>query len=336
MKGKRKIKYLIMALTLSLTLIAGCSKETSNNAVKAQESKIKLGISQIVEHQSLDDARKGFIDALEAKGYKEGENLEIEFQNAQGDMPTAQTIAQNFVSKKKDMILAIATPTAQAAYNATKDIPILITAVTDPVKAGLVKSFELSGTNVTGTTDAAPMEKQFDLLKKLVPGAKKVGILYNTSEVNSEVEVEKARKIAPQFGLEIVTSGITSVNDISQYLESLMKNIDVLYAPADNVIASSMPLIASLCNERMIPIIGAVKGEVEQGALATEGIDYYKLGYQTGEMAVEILKGKNPKDMPVASLKDTELVINMKAAKKLNINVPETLKSKATIIKEGE
>lgn len=262
--------------------------------------------------------------------------MEIDFQNAQGDIPTAQLIAENFVSDKVDMILAIATPSAQAAYNATKEIPILITAVTDPLKAGLVKSFEVSGTNVAGTTDAAPMEKQFELLKKLLPGAKRVGILYNTSEVNSEVEVERAKKLASEFGLEIVTSGITNVNEIPQAIGSLTNNIDVLYAPADNLVASSMAMIASLCAEKKIPIIGAVKDEVKLGALATEGIDYYKLGYQTGEMAVEILKGKNPKDMPIDSLSDTELVINLDAAEKLNIAIPEDLKVKATIVGSEE
>ncbi|MPN17847.1 hypothetical protein SDC9_165202 [bioreactor metagenome] len=163
-----------------------------------------------------------------------------------------------------------------------------------------------------------------------------MGILYNTSEVNTESEIEKIKKIAPKYGLNIITSGVTNTNEISQSLSALVKNIDVLYAPADNVVASSMPLISSKCIENKIPIIGAVKAEVEGGALATEGIDYYKLGYQTGVMAVEVIKGKNPKEMPITTLRDTELVINMDTANKINITVPENLKKSATIINGGE
>lgn len=329
MINKKVIKSIALAGVLTVSLLTGCSN-TGDKKI------IKVGITQIVEHPSLDSAKKGFIDALGESGYKEGENLEIDTQNAQGDMATAQTIAQSFASGDKDMIFAISTPSAQAAYNTIKDKPILITAVTDPVKAGLAKSLEKPDTNVTGTTDAAPIEKQFELLKKLIPNAKKVGIIYNTSEVNSESEIQRAKKVAPEYGLEIVTAGVTNVNEISQVLDSMIKNIDVLYAPADNVVASSMPLISQKCMENKVPIIGAVKAEVESGALATEGIDYYKLGYQTGKMAVEVIKGKSPKEMPITTLKDTELVINMETAKKLNISIPVELQKSATIVKGGD
>ncbi|WP_315120746.1 ABC transporter substrate-binding protein [uncultured Clostridium sp.] len=328
---KTMIKTLTLGLLLTTTILGGCAKTSSTSG-----EVIKIGISQIIEHESLDSTRKGFIDALADNGFKDGEKIKIDFQNAQGDMSITQTIAQNFVSQKKDLILAIATPSAQAAYNLTKDIPILVTAVTDPVKAGLVNSLDKSGTNVAGTTDAAPLDKQFELLKKLVPTAKKVGIMYNTSEVNSESDIEQAKKLAPKYGLEIITTGISSVNDISQTLEALIPKIDVLYAPTDNMVASSMPLISTKCTEKKIPIIGAVIGEVEGGALATEGIDYYKLGYQTGEAAIEIINGKKPQDMPITTLKDTQLVINMDSAKKLNINIPEDLMEKATIIGGGK
>lgn len=338
MMCKKTLKTLVTIPLVALALFSGCSSNKGDEQVisKGNEKVINIGVAQIVEHPSLDSARKGFMDALSANGYKEGSNLKVDFQNAQGDMPTVQTIAQNFASQNKDLVFAIATPTAQAMYNAIKDKPILVTAVTDPVKAGIANSLEKSGTNVTGTTDAAPIEKQLELLRKLVPNAKNMGILYNTSEVNTESEIEKIKKIAPKYGLNIITSGVTNTNEISQSLSALVKNIDVLYAPADNVVASSMPLISSKCIENKIPIIGAVKAEVEGGALATEGIDYYKLGYQTGVMAVEVIKGKSPKEMPITTLRDTELVINMDTANKININVPEDLKKSATIINGGE
>ncbi|MEK6264265.1 MAG: ABC transporter substrate-binding protein, partial [Clostridium sp.] len=247
----------------------------------------------------------------------------------------AQSIAQNFVSQKQDLIFAVATPTAQAAFNATKDIPILITAVTDPVNAGLAKSLENSGTNVTGTSDNVSIEKQFELLKKLIPSAKRVGILYNTSESNSEVQVNNAKKVAENFGLEIVTAGITNVNEVQQSLSSIIGKIDVLYIPTDNVLASAMPVIANACFKKNLPIIGAEKAIVVQGALATIGIDYSKLGFQTGLMAVDIIEGKNPSELPITMLKDMQLFINEDAAKKLNIKIPQDLATKAEKITGG-
>lgn len=328
---------ILLAVVLTVSLLGGCAKPQAVTSNNPEESKkiVKIGITQIVEHPALDSAREGFIEALKSKGYEDGKNIEIDFQNAQGDMPTTQTIANSFVSKKKDLILAIATPAAQAAYNASKDIPILITAVTDPVAAGLVKSLEKPDTNVTGTSDDVPIEKQFELLKKLLPNSKKVGILYNTSESNSQIQVEKAKKAAPDFGLEIISAGITNVNEIPQALNSLIGKMNVLYIPTDNMIVSAMPLVSSECFKKNIPVIGAEKGVVEQGALATTGIDYYRLGFQTGLMAVDVLNGKATNTMPITTLKDMQLVINTDAVKKLNISVPGEISSMAEKITGG-
>jgi putative ABC transport system substrate-binding protein len=335
MVGKKS--SVLVALLLAASILGGCSKTQASisNSSQGEKKIVKIGINQIVEHPALDASRKGFIEALKSKGFEEGKNLEIDFQNAQGEPATAQTIAQNFVSKKKDLILAIATPTAQASFNATKSIPILITAVTDPVQAGLVKSLDKPETNVTGTSDNVPIETQFELLKKLVPNGKKVGILYNTSEANSGIQVEAAKKAAPSFGLEIVPTGVTNVNEIPQALDTMLGKIDVLYVPTDNMVVSAIPIISSQCFKKNIPIIGSERGQVEGGALATTGIDYYKLGFQTGLAAVEVLNGKSPKDIPVTTLKDMQLVINTDAAKKLNITIPEDLNSKAEKITGG-
>lgn len=332
----KKIKG-ILALLLSASILGGCASPQATAAQNPakEEKKIRIGITQIVEHPALDASRQGFIDALKGKGFEDGKNVEVDFQNAQGDQATAQTIASKFVSDKVDLIFAIATPTAQAAYNATKDIPILITAVTDPVAAGLAKSLEDSGTNVTGTSDNVPLETQFDLLKKLVPNAKKVGILYNTSESNSEIQVESAKAAAPGFGLEILPVGIANINDIPQSLNSLFGNMDVLYVPTDNMVVSSMPIIADLCFKNNVPIIGSEKGQVEQGALATTGIDYYKLGFQTGEAAVDVINGKKPSEISIKTLNEMQLVINTDAAKKLNIAVPAEISDKAEKITGG-
>lgn len=335
MAGKKL--SILMALVLTVSILSGCGKSqtsTSSNS-KGNNKVIKIGITQIIEHQALDSARKGFIDALKAKGFEDGKNIKIDYQNAQGDMPTAQTIAQNFVSAKEDLILAIATPSAQAAYNATKDIPILITAVTDPVQAGLAKSLEKPGTNVTGTSDDLPIAKQFELLKKILPNSKKVGILYNTSEKNSEIQVQNAKKAAPDFGLEIITAGITNTNEITQSLDSLLSKVDVIYVPTDNMVVAAIPLITSQAYKKNIPVFGSEKGQVQGGALATNGIDYYKLGYQTGLMAVDVINGKSTKDMPITTLQELSIVVNTDAAKKLKIAIPQEISSKAELITGG-
>ncbi len=329
MVGKKNFKMVVLLILLVVSLVGCKSVDTS------KDDKIKIGITQITEHPALDLARAGFVEALKDNGFEDGNNMEIDFQSAQGDIPTSQTIAQNFVSQNKDMIFAISTPSAQSTFNSTNEIPILITAVTDPVEAGLVKSIEKTQTNVTGTSDMTPVDKQFELIKKLVPNAKKIGIIYNTSEINSKIQVDMAKEEAKKNGFDIEEVGVSSVNEVSQAMDKLLQNVDAVYTPADNLVASSMSLISNKCNEKKIPIIGAEASHVQLGALATEGIDYKQLGYETGLMAVEILNGKKPHDMSIEYIKNTTLVVNEEVAKQLNIRIPDDLKSKAQLI-EGE
>ncbi len=339
-KGFKKLRKKTVLLTLSsilaVSVLAGCgntdTSTTDKGNGKEKTEVVNIGISQFVEHGALDSAREGFIEALAEKGYKDGDKIKIDLQNAQADMTNTQTIAQSFVADKKDLLLGIATPSAQALYNATKDTPILITAVTDPVEAGLIKSMDKPDTNVTGTSDALDLKLQMDLLKKLMPNAKKVGVLYTTSEANSEVQVKELKEKAPEYGLEIVTAGVSTSNDVAQALESIINDIDVIYVPTDNVIVSSMPLIYQKTIEKKIPIIASERGQVENGALATEGIDYKKLGYQTGLMAVEIIEGRNPKDMPIQTASEFTLTINENTVKELGIELPADLKSRAEMI----
>lgn len=319
MKKMKMIAKLIVVLMLGTVILAGCSsaKETIS------EGKVKIGISQIVEFAALDDNRKGFLKALEDNGYVEGKNLEVDYQNAQGDLTTSQTIAKQFASQNKDLIFAIATPSAQATYNATKDIPILISAVTDPVAAGIVKSLEAPDTNVTGTSDYAPVETQLDLIKMFVPKAKRIGALYNTSEVNSEVQINKLKEYSNKNGYEVVLVGITNINEVNQAISSLVDKIDVLFVPTDNLVVSSLPLIAQKATEKKIPIIASETGSVEVGALVSQGIDYYQLGYKTGEMAVKVLKGEDISKMAIATATETKIVVNEDVLKAIGLEKPD-------------
>ncbi|MCF6097330.1 ABC transporter substrate-binding protein [Thermovorax subterraneus] len=301
---------------------------------KAEQKGFKIGISQFVEHPALDAARNGFIDGLKEAGFEEGKNVTFVIENAQGDFPTAQTIANKFVGEKVDMILAIATPSAQAAANATKDIPILITAVTDPVAAGLVKSLEKPETNVTGTTDMNPVKEQLELLKEILPDAKNVGILYNAAEANSKVQVDLAKKAAGELNLTIHEATVASSSEVNQAVQSLSGKVDAIYAPTDNTIASAIGAVVKVCNDAKIPVIAAERGMVEGGALATLGIDYYLLGKQTGAIAARVLKGENPAEIPVEGSKEYKLIINKKAAERLGIKIPDAVMAKADEIIE--
>lgn len=316
---KKIIGKLIIVLLLVTVVLTGCSgtKET------AEQNKVKIGISQIVEFAALDDNRKGFLKALEDNGYVEGINLEVEYQNAQGDMATSQTIAKQFASQKKDLIFAIATPSAQAAYNATKDIPILISAVTDPVAAGIVKSLESPATNVSGTSDYVPVETQLNLIKMFAPNAKRIGAIYNTSEINSEVQINQLKDYSNKNGYEVVLVGITSTNEVTQAIASLVNKIDVLYVPTDNLVVAAMPLIAQKTLENKIPVIASESGTVEAGALATQGIDYYQLGYKTGEMAARVLKGEDVSKMPITTATETKITVNEDSLNALSIKKPD-------------
>lgn len=325
---KGKALALCMAAALSLAALSGCGSEKS-----AEKKVVKVGIVQLVEHNALDAANKGFVDGLAKRGYKEGENIEFDRQNAQADQSNLQNIAQRFVNNKVDLICAIATPAAQAAANLTKDIPIVATAVTDYQQAKLVASNEAPKGNVTGTTDMNPIKEQVDLLLKLVPNAKTIGTVYCSSEVNSETQVKLMKEYAQSKGLTVVEATVSTVNDIQQATQSLVGKVDAIYEPTDNIIASAMPTLATITNPAKIPVICGEPNMVKAGGLATYGVDYYQLGLQTGEMAADILSGKTkPADMPIQALKEMKLTINETNAKLLGITIPADMLSSADLV----
>ncbi|WP_031517861.1 ABC transporter substrate-binding protein [Desulfofalx alkaliphila] len=319
----KKIILSLMVVLMALTLMA-CGGEEP----EAAEDKVNLGIIQVAEHPSLDVARQGFLDVLSENGYLEGENLAVDYQNAQGDQANLQTIARKFVQDECDLVLAIATQSAVTMANETGDIPILITAVTDPVTAKLVESLERPGTNVTGTTDINPVKEQLQLVKEIVPGAEKVGVIYNSSEVNSQVQVDLADQAAPELGLELVKVTVTASSEVMQAAQSLVGRVDAIYLPTDNMVISSLAAVIGVAEENKIPVISAESNSVENGAVATIGIDYYQLGRTTGEMALRVLKGEEPQNMAIQSQPGSDIVINLQAAERMGVTVSEDLKNK--------
>lgn len=306
---KKKIYLVGIMILLVLNLVA-CSGDTTSK-------KYIIGISQLVEHPSLDNARLGFEDGLKEIGI----DADIVYQNAQGDIPTSLSIAQKFVKDEVDLIYAIATPAAQSAKQVTNDIPVLFSAVTDPVSSEIVDSWEDIKGNVTGTSDMAPIESQLKIFKKIDPNIEKIGILYNTSESNSEIQIKEIEKLAPNEGLEIVTIGVSNVNEIPQALDSLLSKVDALYALTDNMIASSAQLISSKLIEKEMISVSAEEGQVNGGLLISNGLSYYELGKQTARMAKDILiNEKSISDMPVELADTTILTINEKTLNELGLD----------------
>ena len=313
---KKNLFFMALAVAL-LAFTAGCSK-------KDGEKQIKIGVIQLLEHVALDADYKGFVDGLAEAGYVDGKNVKIDYQNAQNEQANCVTIAQKFVNDRVDLIFAIATPAAQAVANLTKDIPILVSAVTDPESAKLVQSNAMPGTNVSGTSDLTPCAAQIQLITKLVPEVKTVGMLYCSSEQNSIFQIDLAKAECDKLGLNYMDFTVSNSNEIQQVVQSAVGKVDALYSPTDNMIAAGMVNVAQVATPAKLPVICGEEGMVDQGGLATYGIDYYKLGLQTAKMAVEILRdGKNPKDMPIEYLEDCEFHANEKTFEALGLSIPE-------------
>ena len=323
MNWKRSMMMLALGLG-ALVGIAGCGNN-ANNGMK------QVGVIQLVEHPALDAANKGFVQALADQGFKEGETIQIDQQNAQADQSNLNSIAQRFTSDRKDLVLAIATPAAQTMANASHDIPIVGTAITDYVQAKLVKSDDKPGTNVTGTSDASPVDQQVDLILAIKPQTKKIGIVYSSSEVNSQIQAEKMKAYAATKGVEVVEVTVSNVNDIQQAAQNLVaQNVDAVYTPTDNVVASAIGNLVAITDAAKIPVFPAEEGQMKGGGVASYTVDYEKLGYQAGLMAAKILKGEaKPEDMPIETATELKLVINPEKAAQLGLTIPQDLLAKA-------
>lgn len=311
MKKFSKVVLLIVAVMMMVT---GCNV---GKGASADEDIFEIGILQLAEHPALDDARAGFEEGLKELGV----NVKIHYQNAGGEIPNTLPMSEKFVNDGVDLIYAIATPAAQSAKQATSDIPILFSAVTDPVSAELVDSMEKPGGNITGTSDLSPMDRQLQLFKDLDSNIEKVGIIYNTSEPNSQVQVDQAKELAPDLGIEIVEVGISNINDITLALDSIISRVDGIYTITDNTVASSIGLVANRATQNGLITIGGEDSHVHGGILMTDGISYYELGKQTAAMAKAILvDGKSPSEIPSETAINTSKVFNEETLNLLNID----------------
>lgn len=327
---KRKMMAVVLTMAMTTAMAAGCSGSSDTSG--SGEDSYTIGISQFAEHGSLDNCREGFLKGLENEGIVEGENLTVEYQNAAADMGTASQISDAFVSDKVDLICAIATPTAQSAYNAAMDtdIPVVYTAVTDPVAAELADEDGNPVGNVTGTSDELPIMEQLEMIRQMLPEAETVGIMYTTSEANSISALETYKELAGDYGFEIVESGISSTADISLAADDLISKVDCITNLTDNTVVASLPTILEKANEKGIPVFGSEIEQVRIGCLAAEGLDYVALGEQTGEMAAKILKGEaQASDMAYETITEPGFYVNTKVAENLGVTVPEELAQNA-------
>ena len=292
-------------------------------------SQIKIGVLQLIEHNALDSAYKGFVDGLKEAGYEDGKNIIIDYQNAQGEQANCITIGQKFINDKSDLILAIATPAAQAIANMTKDIPILITAVTDPADSKLVADNNAPCGNVTGTSDLTPVEAQIELLKEMIPNVKTVGLLYCSSEQNSVFQINIEKKKLDAMGIKYIDIAISNLNEIQQVIQNVIGKVEAIYTPTDNMIANGMATVALMTEPAKLPVICGEGGMTMLGGTATYGINYYELGKLTSTQAVLILKGdKKTSEMPIEYLQKFDLVVNTNMIESIGLTIPESLYNK--------
>lgn len=340
MKGEKMKKRIIAGMLAAMMTLgmAGCGKGTSDSASSKDDKKgdmeYTIGISQFAEHPSLDNCREGFLVGLAEEGIVEGENLEVLYDNAQTDTGTASTIAENYISKKVDMICAIATPSAMSAFNAAQntDIPVIYTAISDPIAAELADKDGVSAGNITGTSDELPIEEQLNMIREILPDAKKIGIIYTTSEANSVSMIESYKKYAKDYGFEIVEKGINTVSDVDMAAADMVTKVDCITNLTDNTVVSALQTVLDHANKANIPVFGSEVEQVKAGCVAAMGIDYIELGKQTGRMAAKVLLGESKaSDMKFETITEPSLYINTAAADKISLKLTDGFKKNAEV-----
>lgn len=322
---KKRFAAVCMGILLASLAVTGCQNSKGSDDKKGgKDRSYKIGISQFAEHPSLDNCREGFLAGLKEAGIEEGKNLKVEYDNAQTDTGTAATIADSYVSQKVDMVCAIATPSAMSAYNSCKntDIPVVYTAVSDPKGAGLVNEDGSPVGNITGSSDILPVEEQLKMIRHLLPKAKKIGIIYTTSEANSISTIKTYKELSKKYDFEIVESGISVVSEVELAASNLVGKVDCISNLTDNTVVEALQTVLAKAKEAKVPVFGSEIEQVKSGCLASMGIDYFAVGKDTGRLAAEILKGeKKAEDTEIITVKSADLYVNTKAASDIGLEL---------------
>ncbi|MDK6233608.1 tryptophan ABC transporter substrate-binding protein [Aerococcus sanguinicola] len=333
------VLFLAMPTLIEKNKAAQAPKTNSGNqavTAKALDEDLKVGLLQLMDHPALDQIRQGFYDQLAKRGYVDGENIHIDYQNGQGDQNNLKMISDKFIADDADYLVGIATPAAQALANAAEgNVPVVMGAVANPKSAGLVENYEKPGANITGVSDIPPVKEQFRLIQEILPEAKTIGIIYNSSETNSHANVALAKEVAADMGYEVKEATINSTNDLAQVAEQLANDVDAIWVPNDNSIASSMPTLIAATDSKGIPVFPVVDTMVKDGGLATVGINQYQLGVDTANVTADLMDGQSPADHPIVFTDKTDTYVNKEKADQLGIKLPDSVLEKASDVNEG-
>ena len=330
-----KVNKIFVAFAVLLVCVLGYgffSSKKSEETNKVENKEVKVGVLQLLSHPALDQIYKGLEDGLKKEGYEVGKNLKIDLQNAQGDQSNLASMGQKLVTDNNDILVGITTPATLSLSNATKDKPIIMGGITYPVEAGLIKTEDKPGNNITGVSDRTPIKQQLEIMKKVLPKMKKVGILYTASEDNSVKQAQEAEKLAKELGLEVKVSTVANTNDIQQVTESLASQTDAIFVPIDNTIASAMATVVKVTDAKKIPVFPSADTMVADGGLLGLGVDQYQIGVETAKVVAKVLKGADTKDMPIVLANEGVIYLNEAKAKQLGIEIPKEIKDKAKVV----
>jgi len=323
-----------IALGVCTVLLSSCAGNTGTSETGTKV--YKVGVLQYADHPSLDNCREGFIEGLKNQGITEGENLELEYKAAQANDAMNVQIAQSFANSSKDLVCGIATPSAQALYVACyeKKIPVIFNAISDPVGAGLAESKEKPMDGISGISDLLPVEEQLKLIREILPNAKKIGIIYTTSEANSVSTIELYKLLATRYGFEIIAKGIAKQAEVTQAADILLNEVDCISNMTDNTVVAALSAVLEKANARKIPVFGSEEEQVKNGCIASAGLDYYALGVQAGEMAARVLNGEDIKTIPYQTIEESAITVNTSVAEALEIKIPESVSARAQNVSE--
>lgn len=332
MKNKKIITRFACIFSAAALLLCGCGNGNRAN----KEKMLKIGVTQIADHPSLDNCREGFIEALRENGYIDGENIDIDFKSAQNDAAVAEQIASTFANGKKDLVCGISTPSAQTLYAACTDkgIPVVFNAISDPVAAKLAVSDTEPSPGISGISDRLPVERQLEFIRELLPEATNVGILYTTSEANSVSTIAEYKRLAPKYGFKIVEKGIGTEAEVSQAIDAILGDVDCISNLTDNTVVNNLALLLQKANDKNIPVFGSEIEQVKNGCMACAGLDYFALGKQAGNMAARVLGGEDISSIPFETIKESTLTVNTAVAARFGVSLDGELAQTAE--KTGE